>query len=240
MSMSTTTLPNNNNNNINLNTTSNTNSNLTSNINSNLEFPKAKGAIEYAYAQVVDEGASTLCLLSLDTRRALLYTSKIGDGGYIVLRPNYNATEMNIVSDWMPFKNELEHPMGIRSTHYLTSPILKRKIGGKSPSDAIESIIQVAPGDVVIAATDGFFDVVHVYGSKGARFRNDILEMVVRQRLDPKVLAERLTLLARHCARKGNADCPICDEARLCGDFKHATEVQSDDIAVVVACIYRA
>lgn len=193
-----------------------------------------KVAIEYACSRVQAQGSSTLCLLAFDPQQSILHAGKIGDGGYVVLRP-VGIEDMEIVSPWIPFKDPNEHPMGIKSTHYLTSPVLRQQIGGVHPNHAIESQVRVQEGDVVVLATDGFFDVIYVHGEKGRLLRRQIR----RLGMVPEMLARQLADLARHFAASNTEDCPICEQARMLDDRKTAAGVQPDDIAVVVAHVVK-
>ena len=192
--------------------------------------------------QVTVQGATTVCLLALDSLQSTLHAAKIGDGGYMVLRPSTGLLastplpDMSIQSPWLPFKDDNEHPRGVNSTHYLTSPALQSRIGGVHPRTAIESTVRVAPGDVIIAATDGFFDSVFLHGERGYSTRRLILERM-SQAWTPQQLAEQLVLMARAVAQEGSPVCPFAEAARAQGDAKHAGGARPDDIAVVVAYV---
>lgn len=192
-------------------------------------------AIEFAHAQVSAQGASTLCVLALDAHQSVLHAGKIGDGGYVVLRPVGNE-ELEVVSPWIPFEDPNEHPLGLKSTNYLSSHDLSQQIGGCHPSHASETQVAIHEGDIIILGTDGFFDVVYLHGDKGSLLRKQIRKLDP----EPEVLAEQLTDVARQLSSAHIADCPLCHQALLSNDSGTAAGVLTDDIAVVVARAVRA
>ncbi|CAD7700745.1 unnamed protein product [Ostreobium quekettii] len=205
-------------------------------------FPSPTTAIEWAHSQVTVQGATTICLLALDSMQSTLHVAKVGDGGYVVLRPSLpplhpgGPPDMTIESPWLPFKDPNEHPRGVNSTHYLTSPALHPKIGGVHPRTAIESRVMVAAGDAIIAGTDGFFDAIYLHGERGYNTRRLILERMT-QGWTPQQLAEQLVLMARGVAQEGSPACPFAEAARGQGDARHGSGARPDDVAVVVAYV---
>lgn len=192
-------------------------------------------AVEFAHSQVSAQGASTLCLLAFDAQQSILHAGKIGDGGYVVLRP-MGSEEMEVVSPWKPFANPSEHPLGLKSTNYLSSQGLSRQIRGCHPRTTSETRVAVQEGDIIVLATDGLFDVVYFHGDEGALLRKQIR----RLNAEPRFLAEQLCDLARQLSNMHVADCPMCHQALLLHDAGTAAGVLTDDIAVVVAHVVRA
>jgi len=112
--------------------------------------------------------------------------------------------------------------------------------------DSHTAEIRLQPSDLIIAATDGFFDVVHVFGSKGLATRQYIRELYLENQLDPGQLAEKLLLRAwnqvQSCRsmRPENIDTPFFAQVKradMLGKFQYMPE---DDIAVVVSYVLQA
>ncbi len=93
---------------------------------------------------------STICLVSIDPETGLLQTANIGDSGVFVFRPKsttvlYQSTPQQLFWN-CPFQLECL-PAGFRVT---TRP--------HTASDAEVRELQVENGDVVLVASDGFYD----------------------------------------------------------------------------------
>ena len=89
--------------------------------------------------------------------------------------------------------------------------------------------IPVAPGDVIIAGTDGLFDNL---------YSNDITAVVVqatRASLKPQVTAQKIAALARQRAQDKNRQTPFSAAAQEAGFRYYGGKL--DDITVVVSYI---
>lgn len=89
--------------------------------------------------------------------------------------------------------------------------------------------IPVAPGDVIIAGTDGLFDNL---------YSNDITAIVVhatRAGLGPQVTAQKIAALARQRAQDKNRQTPFSSAAQEAGFRYYGGKL--DDITVVVSYI---
>lgn len=89
--------------------------------------------------------------------------------------------------------------------------------------------IPVAPGDVIIAGTDGLFDNL---------YSNDIAALVVqatRASLKPQVTAQKIAALARQRAQDKNRQTPFSAAAQEAGFRYYGGKL--DDITVVVSYI---
>lgn len=89
--------------------------------------------------------------------------------------------------------------------------------------------IPVAPGDVIIAGTDGLFDNL---------YNNDITAVVVhatRAGLGPQVTAQKIAALARQRAQDKNRQTPFSAAAQEAGFRYYGGKL--DDITVVVSYI---
>lgn len=89
--------------------------------------------------------------------------------------------------------------------------------------------IPVAPGDVIIAGTDGLFDNL---------YNNEITAVVVhavRAGLEPQVTAQKIAALARQRALDKNRQTPFSTAAQEAGFRYYGGKL--DDITVVVSYI---
>lgn len=89
--------------------------------------------------------------------------------------------------------------------------------------------IPVAPGDVVVAGTDGLFDNL---------YNDEVTEVVlhsVRAGLEPQVTAQKIAVLARQRALDRNRPTPFSTAAQEAGFRYYGGKL--DDITVVVSYI---
>lgn len=89
--------------------------------------------------------------------------------------------------------------------------------------------VVVAPGDVIIAGTDGLFDNL---------YNNDIIAIVVhavRAGFGPQVTAQKIAALARQRAQDKNRQTPFSTAAQEAGFRYYGGKL--DDITVVVSYI---
>jgi hypothetical protein len=108
-----------------------------------------------------------------------------------------NLTSMlQVVSQWRPYDRR-DHARSFYGTLITTSTDLAASLPCASwAHDATTAEIELRPRDIVIAATDGFFDAVHVFGPAGAEARRFIRTACLEEELDPGQLAEKLLLRA--------------------------------------------
>jgi len=136
--------------------------------------------LDQAYKTVVQEnvvGSCTACVAVFDTIRHQLHFSNLGDSGIIVLRHidsdvagalkrerNIPRTErksdlrVNFVSQQQ--LHSFNHPYQLGWTGSLLDD--EEETSFKFARDACTSSIQVRRGDIIIMATDGLFDNVHL------------------------------------------------------------------------------
>ncbi|KAL6342036.1 hypothetical protein AAG906_038282 [Vitis piasezkii] len=108
---------------------------------------------------------------------------------------------------------------------------LEEKVGngGDSPSYGQVFTIPVAPGDVVIAGTDGLFHNL---------YNNEVLAVVVhttRARLGPQVITQKIAALARQRAHDKNRQTPFFTATQDVGFRYYGGKL--DDITVIVSYI---
>ena len=152
---------------------------------------------------------------------------------------------MQVISSWRPYDPEDHpHPRLFDSSLVVSSPDVAAAMPPMSWSrDAVAATIDLQPSDVVIAATDGFFDAVHVFGSRGLETRRFVRGAYLDEQLDPGQLAERLLMRAWHAVQDarvqplGAVDTPFCERVRQERmEGKHPF-MPEDDIAVVVSYV---
>lgn len=112
--------------------------------------------------------------------------------------------------------------------------------------DSHSADIDLRPSDLIIAATDGFFDAVHIFGSEGLSTRQYIRDLYLENQLDPGQLAEKLLLRAwnqvQNCRnlRPEEIDTPFFTEVKRAKLLKKFPYMPEDDIAVVVSYVLQA
>ena len=90
-----------------------------------------------------ETGSSTLVIASLDREAPVLYTSNIGDSGYLLLR----KTPTELVSI---FRSK-EQTHGFNFPYQIGS-------GGDDPEKAETQLHSVDHNDILVVGTDGLFD----------------------------------------------------------------------------------
>ncbi|KAJ8542919.1 hypothetical protein K7X08_005442 [Anisodus acutangulus] len=100
---------------------------------------------------------------------------------------------------------------------------------GDSPSSAMVFKIVVAPGDVLIAGTDGLFDNLYDKDISG------VVIQAMEAGLGPQMTAQRIAELAQQRAMDQTKSSPFSDGARQAGLEYHGGKL--DDITVVVSYV---
>ncbi|XP_009600510.1 probable protein phosphatase 2C 55 [Nicotiana tomentosiformis] len=167
-------------------------------------------ALDKAYVRTKAKGSSTACIVALTDEG--LYAVNLGDSGFMLVRHGY-AT----------FKSPAQQ-------HGFNFPYqLDCNNAGDSPSSAMVFKIAVAPGDVLIAGTDGLFDNLY----------DEDIKVVVLQSVEaglgPQMTAQRIAELAQQRAMDTNKSSPFSDGAQEAGFEYHGGKL--DDITVVVSYI---
>jgi len=159
-------------------------------------------------------GSATVCLVALDRTRRVLYSSNLGDSGYMIIRDEeviYHSPQQE---------------------HFFGCPFQLR-VGGKDrPTDAQQTSHIVEPGDFIIAATDGLFDNLHDYEMTTAVSRF----IAQREQKDRPFqdLAEELVDLAFEASVTRGRDTPYSRAASQEFDMFYQGG-KKDDITAVVA-----
>ncbi|XAR61787.1 Phosphoprotein phosphatase [Bertholletia excelsa] len=166
--------------------------------------------LEKAHSSMKARGSSTACIVSLTDQG--LHAINLGDSGFIVVRDGCTV-----------FRSPVQqHDFNL--TYQLESGY-----GGDLPSSGQVFTIPVAPGDVIIAGTDGLFDNL---------YNNEVTAVVVhavRAGLGPQVTAQKIAALARQRAQDRNRQTPFSTAAQDAGYRYYGGKL--DDITVVVSYI---
>ncbi|KAG9148078.1 hypothetical protein Leryth_003651 [Lithospermum erythrorhizon] len=168
--------------------------------------------LEKAYISTRAKGSSTACIITLTEQG--LHAINLGDSGFMVVRDGSTVFRSPAQQHDFNFTYQLECGNG-----------------GDLPSSGEVFKIPVAPGDVIIAGTDGLFD--NLYNS-------DITAVVVhavRAGFGPQVTAQKIAALARQRALDKNRQTPFSTAAQEAGFRYYGGKL--DDITVVVSYITR-
>ncbi|RDX62096.1 putative protein phosphatase 2C 55, partial [Mucuna pruriens] len=166
--------------------------------------------LEKAHSCTKAKGSSTACIIALtDTG---LHAINLGDSGFIVVRDGCTIFRSPVQQHDFNFTYQLESGNG-----------------GDLPSSGEVFTIPVAPGDVVVAGTDGLFDNL---------YNDEVTEVVlhaVKAGLEPQVTAQKIAALARQRAQDRNRQSPFSIAAQEAGFRYYGGKL--DDITVVVSYI---
>ncbi|XP_059285513.1 probable protein phosphatase 2C 55 [Lycium ferocissimum] len=166
--------------------------------------------LDKAHTCTKAKGSSTACIIALTDQG--LHAINLGDSGFIVVRDGCTV-----------FRSPVQqHDFNITFQ-------LECGSAGDLPSSGEVFKIPVAPGDVIIAGTDGLFDNL---------YNNDINAIVVhatRAGLGPQMTAQKIAALARQRAQDKNRQTPFSAAAQEAGFRYYGGKL--DDITVVVSYI---
>ncbi|MCD7448493.1 hypothetical protein HAX54_042630 [Datura stramonium] len=166
--------------------------------------------LEKAYTRTRAKGSSTACIIALTDQG--LHAINLGDSGFMVVRDGCTVFRSPVQQHDFNFTYQLESGNA-----------------GDLPSSGEVFKIPVAPGDVIIAGTDGLFDNL---------YNNDITAVVVhakRAGLPPQVAAQKIAALARQRAQDKNRQTPFSAAAQDAGFRYYGGKL--DDITVTVSYI---
>ncbi|OWM80825.1 hypothetical protein CDL15_Pgr006856 [Punica granatum] len=169
--------------------------------------------LEKAHFSTKAKGSSTACIIALTDQG--LHAINLGDSGFMVVRDGCTV-----------FRSPVQqHDFNL--TYQLESGY-----SGDLPNSGQVFTIPVAPGDVIIAGTDGLFDNL---------YNNEITAVVVhatRAGLSPQVTAQKIAALARQRAQDKDRQTPFSTAAQDAGFRYYGGKL--DDITVVVSYITKA
>ncbi|CAN8324807.1 unnamed protein product [Cochlearia groenlandica] len=166
--------------------------------------------LEKAHTITKSKGSSTACIIALTDQG--LHAINLGDSGFIVVREGHTVFRSPVQQHDFNFTYQLESGSN-----------------GDLPSSGQVFTVAVAPGDVIIAGTDGLFDNL---------YNNEITAIVVhavRGGIDPQVTAQKIAALARQRAQDKNRQTPFSTAAQDAGFRYYGGKL--DDITVVVSYV---
>ncbi|KAJ9567378.1 hypothetical protein OSB04_003344 [Centaurea solstitialis] len=140
--------------------------------------------LEKAYTNTKAKGSSTACIIALTNQG--LNAINLGDSGFMIVRDGCTVFRSPAQQHGFNFTYQLENGRN-----------------SDLPSSGQVFSIPVAPGDVIIAGTDGLFDNL---------YNNDITAVVVhavRAGLEPQVTAQKIAALARQRAQERDRQTPF-------------------------------
>ncbi|KAF3446288.1 hypothetical protein FNV43_RR11467 [Rhamnella rubrinervis] len=166
--------------------------------------------LEKAHSSTRARGSSTACIIALTEQG--VHAINLGDSGFIVVRDGCTIFRSPVQQHDFNFTYQLESGSN-----------------GDLPSSGQVFTVPVAPGDAIIAGTDGLFDNL---------YNNEITAVVVhamRAGLGPQVTAQKIAALARQRAQDRDRQTPFSTAAQDAGFRYYGGKL--DDITVVVSYI---
>ncbi|KAK7321745.1 hypothetical protein VNO77_32649 [Canavalia gladiata] len=166
--------------------------------------------LEKAHSSTKARGSSTACIIALTDQG--LHAINLGDSGFMVVRDGCTIFRSPVQQHDFNFTYQLECGSN-----------------GDLPSSGQVFTIPVAPGDVIVAGTDGLFDNL---------YNNEITAVVVhaiRAGLGPQVTAQKIAALARQRALDKDRQTPFSTAAQDAGFRYYGGKL--DDTTVVVSYI---
>ncbi|GAB4847113.1 hypothetical protein Ancab_026123 [Ancistrocladus abbreviatus] len=169
--------------------------------------------LEKAHSITDVQGSSTACIITLTEQG--IHAINLGDSGFLIFRDGSTIFRSPVQQYGFNFPYQLG-----------------RDAGCDLPSSGQVFTIKVAPGDVLVAGTDGLFDNL---------YNNEISAIVVhgmRTHLEPQVTAQKIAALARERAQDRHRQTPFSAAAQHAGIRYHGGKL--DDITVVVSYVINA
>nr|CAH8839561.1 unnamed protein product [Trichobilharzia regenti] len=93
-------------------------------------------------------GSATLCIISLQRNEHRVYGASLGDSGYLVIR------EGTVIHRSVHQKHSFNTPFQLACLPIVHS----RQFHCDLPNQAVQTSVEVKPGDIIIVGTDGLFD----------------------------------------------------------------------------------
>ncbi|XP_057778316.1 probable protein phosphatase 2C 55 [Salvia miltiorrhiza] len=168
-----------------------------------------KSVLASAFAKTESPGSSTACIISLAGSR--LRAVSIGDSGFAVIRGGRTV-----------YRSPAQQSR-------FNAPYQLGGTSGEGLESAAEMEVEVESGDVVIAATDGFFDNVFPEEAEG------MVGRCLSHGMTSAMVARELATAAHSRSRQSDAVVPFGVAAREAG--MEYSGGKADDITVVVAYV---
>ncbi|KAJ6391084.1 hypothetical protein OIU77_025144 [Salix suchowensis] len=166
--------------------------------------------LEKAYSSTKAKGSSTACIIALTDQG--LHAINLGDSGFVVVRGGSTIFRSPVQQHGFNFTYQLENGNS-----------------GALPSSGQVFTIPVAPGDFIVAGTDGLFD--NLYNTEITA----IVVHAMRAGLEPQSAAQKIAALARQRAEDKDRQTPFSTSAQDAGFRYYGGKL--DDITVVVSYI---
>lgn len=166
--------------------------------------------LEKAHSSTKAKGSSTACIIALTEQG--IHAINLGDSGFVIVRDGCTVFRSPVQQHDFNFTFQLESGND-----------------GDLPSSGQVFTIPVAPGDVLVAGTDGLFDNL---------YNNEVTAVVVhavRAGFGPQVMAQKIAALARQRAQDKDRQTPFSTAAQDAGFRYYGGKL--DDITVVVSYI---
>ncbi|CAG8433258.1 4141_t:CDS:2 [Diversispora eburnea] len=185
----------------------------------------------------VKAGSSTACILSLSKTSGILNAATLGDSAYLLIR---NGRLLYESPSQQHFFN-CPYQLTVVPDHYPNQKLYFKD----KPSDAYQVSHQLQDGDVLLLATDGFFD--NVFTEEAVTIVNTELQDIMGQdkkywgndyeelRTHVRRLSRRLTDTARRYSLDPLRVSPFSQSAKKSGEFRAGGKV--DDITVLVTLV---
>ncbi|KAI4296335.1 hypothetical protein L6164_036301 [Bauhinia variegata] len=177
--------------------------------NQNISTIRPAEVLSRAAAETQSPGSSTVLVMHFDGQ--VLHAANVGDTGFIIIRDGA------VFKKSKPMVHEFNLPFQISSSD--------------DPSEIIEEYtIDLNDGDVIVSATDGFFD--NLYDQEIA----SIISKSLQARLNPQEIAEFLATRAQEVGRSSFTRSPFADAAQTAG-YVGYTGGKLDDITVITSLV---
>lgn len=164
-----------------------------------------------------EEGSSTLVVLTLPGKGDIMYTSYVGDSGYVILRPvNMEKT-----------KYEIQYESKEQTKGFNFPFQLGWRQNGDNPSCALEFNHKMKQDDIVVVGSDGLFDNI-----TGTQIKDFVEDHLKNNRYDSSVIARGLAKMTYGHSLNPAYNSPFAIRARDYGYRFNGGK--SDDITIVV------
>jgi len=159
-------------------------------------------------------GSTTACIVTYDPTHHKLHYANLGDSGFLLVR---HSTQQPTIRS-------------VEKQHSFNCPYQLGSQSGDRPSDAATASLDVSDNDILVLATDGFFDNLHTHEIVATCRQHSTSDAAAG--VDANALAEQLCREAYAAASDSKRDTPFSQYCRRYG--KRHSGGKMDDISVVV------
>ena len=175
-----------------------------------------KMGITASFPELSQVGSATFCMGKMNSE-GIFRVANIGDSGFMVIR------DKQILIESAEHQHDFNYPyqLGIGEDG--------RPHGTDRPQDAQQYVIQLEKGDIIVMATDGFFDNV---------WPKEVLAYLDSHTPNPKELSKGLASLAYEESQKKDNFVPFFQRAKEAKKpFATYRGGKEDDISVIVSFV---